>query len=378
LEPLPNREIKARHVGVRSAVSASPTLTRAGYEGTNKSQIHPQFLPLDQVGLCSRKRRPCGVIGGLQMLRRTITLASIAFVLSFLTSTVALAAAQRTFVASNGNDANPCSLVLPCRSFASAIAQTISGGEVIVLDSAGYGPVTITQSVSIIAPAGIYAGISVPSNQMGVTIATPGVDVVLQGLTMNTFGGQVGVFMTDGASLRVDDCVISNFVTGVSVSTNASVTITGTTIQRGNIGISLGNGAAANVRNSQILLHVYEGVVVYGADGPPPSEKTTSLFIVDSLVSGTGSDGSTNCIDNNPLVGIGNVSATRLTVNRCANAFINGALDPAITTTVGNSMVTGNSVGFHGQAGAFQSLGNNQLSGNTTDTVGTITTIGGK
>ena len=33
--------------------------------------------------------------------------------------------------------------------------------QVIVLDSAGYGPVTITQAVSIIAPAGVYAGVSV-------------------------------------------------------------------------------------------------------------------------------------------------------------------------------------------------------------------------
>ena len=58
------------------------------------------------------------------------------------------ALAQRTFVSSTGVDSHPCNLAQPCRSFASAIAQTDIGGEVIVLDSAGYGPVTITQSVS--------------------------------------------------------------------------------------------------------------------------------------------------------------------------------------------------------------------------------------
>ena len=65
-----------------------------------------------------------------------------------------------------GNDINPCSLTQPCRGFTAAIAQVIAGGEVIALDSAAYGPVTITQSVSIIGPAGVYVGISVipPTN----------------------------------------------------------------------------------------------------------------------------------------------------------------------------------------------------------------------
>jgi hypothetical protein len=76
-------------------------------------------------------------------------------------ATGAAAIAQRTFVASGGSDANPCTLASPCRSFGAAIAQTSSGGEVIVLDSAGYGPVVITQAVSIIAPTGVYAGVSV-------------------------------------------------------------------------------------------------------------------------------------------------------------------------------------------------------------------------
>ena len=61
----------------------------------------------------------------------------------------ATALAQRTFVsAANGNDANPCTLSLPCRNFQAAIAQTASGGEVVVFDSGGYGTVNITQAVS--------------------------------------------------------------------------------------------------------------------------------------------------------------------------------------------------------------------------------------
>src|SRR5438067_11312068 len=72
-------------------------------------------------------------------------------------------AAQRTFVASSGNDANPCTRDLPCRSFATAIASTSPNGEVVALDSAGYGPFTVTQSVAIIGAPGVHAAITVPS-----------------------------------------------------------------------------------------------------------------------------------------------------------------------------------------------------------------------
>jgi hypothetical protein len=85
-------------------------------------------------------------------------------------TTGAGATTQRTFVASTGNDANACSIAAPCGGFARAITQTSAGGEVIVLDSAGYGVVTITQSVSIIASTEVYAGISVFSSDDGVTV----------------------------------------------------------------------------------------------------------------------------------------------------------------------------------------------------------------
>lgn len=65
--------------------------------------------------------------------------------------------AQRTFVASYGVDSNPCTVAAPCRSFPAAIAITDAGGEIIVLDSAGYGSFAASQSVSVLAPSGIHA-----------------------------------------------------------------------------------------------------------------------------------------------------------------------------------------------------------------------------
>ena len=104
-------------------------------------------------------------------------------------------AVQRTFVASFGLSANTafnCSLAKPCRAFSEALGVTSVDGEVVVLDSAGYGPVTITQGVSIIAPAGIYAGVTVSAGD-GITINAPGAVVRLRGLSINGQGGNDGI-----------------------------------------------------------------------------------------------------------------------------------------------------------------------------------------
>ena len=311
------------------------------------------------------------------MLRRTFALASIAFALSMFAATEPLAVVlpQRTFVASFGNDGNPCSLTLPCRGFAAAVAQTISGGEVIVLDSAGYGPVTIAQSVSIIAPAGVYAGISVPASGTGVAIIGAGINVVLRGLTINSTGGSYGIRMTNGSELTVENCVVSNFNNfGLSIETAATVNIAETAIRDNLYGIVAGFGATANITNSQVIKSGFEGIEIFG--GPPST--TTSIFIADTLVTGSGAGGSSYGIDNYAVAGAtGNISATRVMVTGCTYAIYNEP-SGAGTTTVSNSMISGNAYAFLQQTGTFNSLGNNHLSENTNPNVGTITLIGGQ
>jgi len=139
--------------------------------------------------------------------RRNLTVAAL--VLALLVAAPAAAAAQRTFVSATGNDASACSLGAPCRSFLAALSHTSSDGEIVVLDSGGYGSVTITQGVTITAPEGIYAGISVFAGDNGVTINAPGAVVVLQGLTINGQGGSNGIYFVQGTELRVARCNIS-------------------------------------------------------------------------------------------------------------------------------------------------------------------------
>jgi hypothetical protein len=52
-------------------------------------------------------------------------------------------ARARTFVASYGNDMNPCTFGSPCKTFQVAVDAVDAGGEVTAIDSAGFGPINI-------------------------------------------------------------------------------------------------------------------------------------------------------------------------------------------------------------------------------------------
>ena len=138
-------------------------------------------------------------------------LAPVLVVVALAFAPRAHAIAQRTFVASYGltvNTAFNCSIANPCRAFSEAIGVTSAGGEVVVLDSAGYGPVTIAKSVSIIAPAGVFAGVTVFTGN-GITINGSGVSVVLRGLVINGLGGDAGIDIQDALKVRIENCVVS-------------------------------------------------------------------------------------------------------------------------------------------------------------------------
>ena len=99
------------------------------------------------------------------MLKRAILIA-------FFTASSTFAQNIRSAVSVSGLDTNPCSVSLPCRSFAAAIAATFESGEVIALDSAGYGAFVIDREMTVDGAPGVHAAISVPLNA--------GIDVVAQ------------------------------------------------------------------------------------------------------------------------------------------------------------------------------------------------------
>jgi parallel beta helix pectate lyase-like protein len=203
-----------------------------------------------------------------QMLRRILASVSIAFALSLFSAIGAAATVKRTFVASTGNDANQCSIAAPCRGFARAITQTSPAGEVIVLDSAGYGPVTITKSVSIIAPPGVYAGITVFSGD-GITVDGAGIDVFLRGLSINGQGGYYGIVFQQGTALTVENCEIADMGgDGVSVDANFSQVTVKDSLLRGNglAGVAAGALGGLDIRvtvSGSTFVNNFEAVGVF-------------------------------------------------------------------------------------------------------------------
>jgi hypothetical protein len=129
-----------------------------------------------------------------------------------LAAAPAHALANRTFVSGHGADSGACTSAAPCRTFAFALTQTAANGEIDVLDSAGYGAVTITKSISIVNDGAGVAGIQASSGN-AITINAGADDRVdLRGLRIEGLGrGSNGIVLNSGRSLTITHCVVRNF-----------------------------------------------------------------------------------------------------------------------------------------------------------------------
>jgi len=223
-------------------------------------------------------------------MNRFRTLVTILAVLcaSFIPST-ALALANRVFVsARSGNNANACdNIATPCQTFAGAVLQLNPGGEAIVLDSGGYGPVTITQSLTIEAPPGVLAFIHPPSGNAITVNAGVSDVVVLRGLVLN--GGispGVGILVNTAGTVHIENCVISGFSgpsgAGIDVDTSNSNTFIKDTICRQNIaGAFFFLSGRVSIDHCRFEGNVSHGVFADAAD----------VTIRDSVSAGNGLEG---------------------------------------------------------------------------------------
>src|SRR6516165_9557238 len=122
------------------------------------------------------------------MLATRLLLGTLALmVCSLTTANLVDAQATRTWVSGVGDDANPCSRTAPCKTFPGAISKTAAGGEINVLDPGGFGAVTITKSISIIAES-VEAGVLVSGTHAIIVSAGPNDVVVLRGLDIEGLG----------------------------------------------------------------------------------------------------------------------------------------------------------------------------------------------
>jgi hypothetical protein len=125
---------------------------------------------------------------------------------------------NRSAVSLSGLDTASCTVPDPCRTFDVAISKTNIGGEVVVLSTAGYGPFTVTQSVSVISPPAFHAALA-PTTGTGITVNAPGATVILRNLYLNSLGAGTGISITTGTIVHIEGLVINGFtLNGIEIN----------------------------------------------------------------------------------------------------------------------------------------------------------------
>jgi hypothetical protein len=296
-------------------------------------------------------------------------------VLSILLSASAGFGQVRTWVSPTGLDTNPCTREQPCRNFAAAITAVAAGGEVVALESAGYGPVTVTKSVTLVAPAGVHAAIA-PSSGNAITVNAGGSDhVVLRNLYLNSQGGETGIDANTLAALYVESCVVSGFNSdGIlfdPTTSGARLYVSDTTIRRsGNNGIYVLGGTSIRATLDSVRLHqnltgfqvnfaeatIRESVASGGSNAGFWATTGSKVMIENSISASNGSG----------FYAAGGV----MTMTRCAatsNSNLGVIAQGTSTIYVSDSTIAGNATGIASSSGVVTSRGNNTLQANTTN-----------
>jgi hypothetical protein len=293
-----------------------------------------------------------------------------------LSAAPAQAGPNGTWVSGKGTDSGTCTVTAPCRTFAFALTQTAAGGEIDVLDPAGYGAVTITKAISIVNDGVGVAAIRASSGN-GVTINAGANDSVhLRGLTIEGLGSGPntdGILFRSGGNLAIENCVIRNFTRdGITIgpNTSSSFSVSNTIASNnGTAGINvggLGSAAVTGVLSKVTANNNGAGIAVAAF---PIGTSPTNVTIVDSA--SNNNSGAGVVADTGARVMLRNVVASNNGTGLAAqtNAVIR----------VAHSVVTGNAAGVStsgiGGDGTILSYGDNDINGNTSDNFGLLTPI---
>ena len=280
----------------------------------------------------------------------------------------AFAQATRTWVSGVGDDANPCSRTAPCKTF-SGISKTASGGEINVLDPGGFGGVTITKPITILA-VGMPAGILVSGGD-GVTIATGGL-VVLRGLDFDGLGtGLSGVVVlnTGGVTtnVRIENSIFYGFATaGVNIVGNAG----------GAVNMTIAHSRISDCVNAP-------GILADGANGP------VSPTVLDTEVHGCSNGlnpingakfNAKNSDFSQNTTGVDLAGATTVgTLDSVTIAYCTTGVNvetAGATVRLTNNTISDNATGLMTVSGGnLVSFGNNRMKGNTTNGAPTATLV---
>jgi Right handed beta helix region len=291
----------------------------------------------------------------LALMRSTITQPIMAVAL--LGNAVGASSQLRTYVSGTGNDSSPCTVSQPCKTFQIALAATAPGGEIYVLNSAEYGPLTINKAISITSE-GAIAGVRATSST-AITISAGAADAInLRGLDID--GGNnasVGIQFNSGRSLNVQKSMIHNFTqTGINFAPSGT--------------------SALLVFDSSVTQNAKNGVLVSNSATATLSHVTAFANGVGILIAGSSVNATlTDVVASNNNYGIGASAAAVMIRNAMiSNNAVGIAADQEAILSVGGSTVVGNGTGWQAtNGGQIQSYSTNNVGGNATDGAATTT-----
>jgi hypothetical protein len=206
----------------------------------------------------------------------------------------------RSWVSSNGDDANLCTRNSPCRTFAIAYQITLPSGEIDVQGAGEFGPLVIAQALTIdggveAASIGSALGGTPCPTASAICIAAGVADTVtVRNLSITVGVGQAGILFDTGEYVRVEHVNItggSSMLYGVEVlSGNAS--LDDVHIQNANdaggVGVEVSAGAKLSVGNSS-MTHNATGLLATGSGSVAQLQNCVLAFNTTAAVSSASS-----------------------------------------------------------------------------------------
>ena len=309
------------------------------------------------------------------------------FVLTAAASTVATALvvaapalAEIRHISTTGKNTNPCTLAQPCRTLQYGINHTAAGGELHVLDSGFYGNNAKVNRAMTINGNGHTVMVGTP-----LTVNAPGGTVFLRRLVLNGEGGsQRGIEIAVATAVHIDHCVVQGFTaTCIRLNgANVNVFVTDSIVRdNGSEGLNATGSGAAKLTVENSRFEGNGGIGIYA--------QTIESSITRSVSSGNGSNGihalggrmnvtSTTSAGNfhGFVVAFDGQMVLESSVSRGNSSIGAYAFDGTIT--ISNSVFTHNGTGINKPAaGTVLTRQNNVITGNTTNTVGALTPLGG-
>jgi hypothetical protein len=269
---------------------------------------------------------------------------------------------MRTFVSGTGSDGNACTASQPCKTFQAALALTLPGGEIFVLNSANYGPVTINKAVTITSE-GAMAGVLATSGVGIVIHVGPGDVVNLRGLDLDGGNaGAIGILFSAGQALNIQKSTVRNFTDsgvrfGPSAGTSSLVVSDTALTNNGRNGLLVAPTGSAAVKG--VLTRVV-------AVGNGLATNGVGIFVYGDGTTGAVAVTLTDTVLNNNSYGAGAISGALMVRNSTVtNNGVGIQANARSGVRVGQSTLTHNLVGWQAiNGGTLESFGTNNLWGN--------------